>query len=174
MFLETCREIRSNLAEIAKLKKVDTSEAKREIKIKQKETCLLLTVLKKLNRIDKFRTKAERDALHQEKLRMDSTKLQVQNLIYECTYLKKEISKCFQFKSMDEEIDLISVEQFYKEAPETIAKPVCICSKIYNICLRLFINLMFLGLSTKKSSPTTIKSFTMGITTKKRTCSSMS
>lgn len=82
--------------------------------------------LKKLNRLEKFRTKAVRDALHKEKLRTDSTMLQLQNLLYELSYLKKEIAKCFQFRSLDEEIDLIPTEQFFKEAPASISKPVSI------------------------------------------------
>lgn len=85
---------------------------------------MLVTVLKKLNRLEKFRTKSGRDALHQEKLQTDSTKLQLQNLLYELSYLKKEIGKCFQFRSLDEEIDLISEEEFFKNAPESISRPV--------------------------------------------------
>lgn len=99
-------------------------QGKAQISEKQVDICLQFAVLKKLNRLEKFRTKTGRDLLHKEKLRTDSTKLQLQNLLYELTYLKKEIAKCFQFRSLDEEIDLIPPEQFFEEAPATISKPV--------------------------------------------------
>ncbi|GLV32133.1 thoc5 [Carabus blaptoides fortunei] len=123
LFFETCENIRQLLTEIAALKKLGTTEAKATICDKRVEACMLVAVLKKLNRLEKFRTKTGRDALHQEKLQTDSTKLQLQNLLYELTYLKKEIAKCFQFKSLDEEVDLISKEEFFKSAPESISKP---------------------------------------------------
>ncbi|XP_059978101.1 THO complex subunit 5 homolog isoform X3 [Lagenorhynchus albirostris] len=37
-------------------------------------------------------------------------------------HLQKEITKCLEFKSKHEEIDLVSLEEFYKEAPPDISK----------------------------------------------------
>lgn len=37
-------------------------------------------------------------------------------------HLQKEITKCLEFKSKHEEIDLVSLEKFYKEAPPDISK----------------------------------------------------
>lgn len=45
--------------------------------------------------------------------------------MYEVLHLQKEIHKCHEFKSRDETIELVSLEQFYEEAPEEITKPVC-------------------------------------------------
>uniref|UniRef100_A0A8C3STP1 THO complex 5 n=1 Tax=Chelydra serpentina TaxID=8475 RepID=A0A8C3STP1_CHESE len=42
---------------------------------------------------------------------------------YEVMHLQKEITKCLEFKSKHEEIDLVSVDEFYKEAPSEISKP---------------------------------------------------
>ena len=74
---------------------------------------------------------------------MDALHLQLQNLLYEVLHLQKEVhcwidpliftyfiiiksifqvTKCQQFKSKDEEVDLIPVEEFYALAPEEISK----------------------------------------------------
>uniref|UniRef100_A0A8C6XEP0 THO complex subunit 5 n=1 Tax=Naja naja TaxID=35670 RepID=A0A8C6XEP0_NAJNA len=42
--------------------------------------------------------------------------------LYEVMHLQKEITKCLEFKSKHEEIELVSVEEFYKEAPPEISK----------------------------------------------------
>lgn len=63
-----------------------------------------------------------RDELHNVKQSVDSNRLQLQNLFYEAEHLNKEVQRCFQFKSQDEEIDLISEEEFYAQAPEAISR----------------------------------------------------
>lgn len=83
---------------------------------------MLFLILKKLNRMEKYRTKAGRDLLHKEKQNVDSAQLQLQNLFYESDHLNKEVTKCLQFKSKDEEIELISVEEFFKNAPKSLTK----------------------------------------------------
>lgn len=109
-------------------------QAKQNITKKRIKATLLIAELKKLNRLEKIRMKIGRDALHKEKQRLDSTHLLLQNLLYETDYLDREVTKCLQFKSKDEEIDLVPVEEFYKDAPEDIKKPVrkifCIHSDI--------------------------------------------
>lgn len=80
-------------------------------------------VLKKLNRLDKVRIRSQRDILHKEKLRVDTNRLQLQNLLYEADHLKKEVQRCYQFKSHDEEIDLVPIEEFYEKAPSEISRP---------------------------------------------------
>jgi THO complex subunit 5 len=54
--------------------------------------------LKKLNRMEKFRTKFSRDSLTTAKTNVDNRHLQLQNLLYEVIHLKKEVLKCLQFK----------------------------------------------------------------------------
>lgn len=88
------------------------------------EASLHLVALKKLNRLEKVRTRAGRDALHKEKQRVDSTHLLLQNLLYEADHLNKEVTKCLQFKSKDEEIELVPLGDFYKDAPPEISRPV--------------------------------------------------
>jgi len=80
--------------------------------------------LKKLNRLDKLRTKQCRDNTQARRQQVDSYHLQLQNLLYEVLHLEKEVSKCLQFKSGDEDIDLVSLEEFYRNAPPEISRPV--------------------------------------------------
>ena len=45
-----------------------------------------------------FRLKKNRDSTNQAKQSMDSFNLQLQNLLYEVLHLKKEVTKCINFK----------------------------------------------------------------------------
>ncbi|XP_032517733.2 THO complex subunit 5 homolog [Danaus plexippus] len=123
LFKKICQDVRQLFAEIAELKEKATDEAKEKINVKRVEASLHLVALKKLNRLEKVRTRAGREALHKEKQRVDSTHLLLQNLLYEADHLNKEVTKCLQFKSKDEEIELIPLEEFYKEAPSEISRP---------------------------------------------------
>uniref|UniRef100_U5EKA3 Putative fms n=1 Tax=Corethrella appendiculata TaxID=1370023 RepID=U5EKA3_9DIPT len=123
IFHNTCEDIRHLFKEISVLKKENTDEARSKIADKRIEGSLAFVLLKKLNRLDKVRIRSGRDALHKEKLRVDSNRLQLQNLLYEADHLKKEVQRCYQFKSQDEEIDLVSLDEFYAAAPQTISQP---------------------------------------------------
>lgn len=122
LFLETCEKLKKIFAEIAQLKNQSTSKAQEEINEKRIKGSFYFAILKKLNRLDKVRLRAGRDTLHKEKLTVDSNKLQLQNLLYEADHLRKEVQHCLQFKSHDEEIDLVSEDEFYREAPATISR----------------------------------------------------
>lgn len=123
IFKKICQDIRHLFTEIAELKSKDTDEAREKITAKRIEASLNLVALKKLNRLEKVRTRAGRDALHKEKQRVDSTHLLLQNLLYEADHLNKEVTKCLQFKSKDEEIELVSLSDFYEDAPAEISRP---------------------------------------------------
>jgi THO complex subunit 5 len=127
LFRKTCDDIRKLMEQIAELKAknagVNSEQILAEITENRVQASLLFVVLKKLNRLEKFRTKMSRDTLNREKQQVDSYHLQLQNLLYEILHLKKEVTKCLQFKSKDEEIDLVPVEEFYKEAPESLSRP---------------------------------------------------
>ncbi|KAK6190794.1 hypothetical protein SNE40_002582 [Patella caerulea] len=90
---------------------------------KRIQATLQFVTLKKMNRLSHFRCRKVREATNEAKQRIDQYHLQLQNLLYEAMHLQKEINKCLEFKSKDEEIELVPVEQFYKEAPEEISKP---------------------------------------------------
>lgn len=123
LFFSTCDELRKLFDEIATLKKDASEEAKAKIAEKRIDGSLAFVALKKLNRLDKVRIRDGREALHKEKLRVDSNRLQLQNLLYEADHLKKEVQRCYLFKSQDEEIELVPVEEFYEKAPESISRP---------------------------------------------------
>lgn len=132
MFKETSENFRKILNEVSELKKQPcTDETKALIEEKRVEGSLLFILLKKLNRLDKLRIRSGRDALHVEKQRVDSNKLQLQNLLYEAEHLKKEVQRCYQFKSQDEEIELVPVDEFFEKAPPNISRSVNILINFY-------------------------------------------
>uniref|UniRef100_A0A3Q3X5Y1 THO complex 5 n=1 Tax=Mola mola TaxID=94237 RepID=A0A3Q3X5Y1_MOLML len=94
-----------------------------EVEKRRMQGCILFMNLKKLNRLAHMRLKRGRDQTHEAKQKVDVLNLQLQNLLYEVFHLQKEISKCLEFKSKHEEIDLVSEEEFYKEAPQEISRP---------------------------------------------------
>jgi THO complex subunit 5 len=126
IFKETCAEIKKLMTDILQLKMSGDSDedTKKMINEKRVEASLLFVSLKKLNRMDKLRLKKARDTTHDAKQRVDTFLLQHQNLLYEVFHLQKEVDKCLEFKSKDEDIELVSEEEFYQEAPVNISKPV--------------------------------------------------
>lgn len=123
LFVDTCAKLKIIFGDIALLKQQNTERAQQEINEKRIDGSFLFAILKKLNRLDKVRLRAGRDALHKEKLSVDSNKLQLQNLLYEADHLRREVQHCTQFKSQDEEIDLVSEIEFYEQAPKHISRP---------------------------------------------------
>ncbi len=83
---------------------------------------LQVLTLKRLNRLDKLRARDSRDRTQQAKQKVDSLHLHLQNLLYEAMHLQKEITKCQQFRSGDEDIQMVSEEEFYRDAPDNISK----------------------------------------------------
>lgn len=67
-----------------------------ELKIKMS---LQMLSLKRLNRLDKMRTKWSREETNGTKQNVDAFNLQLQNLLYEVLHLRKEITKCQQYRS---------------------------------------------------------------------------
>ncbi|XP_063974378.1 THO complex subunit 5 homolog isoform X2 [Diachasmimorpha longicaudata] len=121
-FFASCDIIRKSMEKISRLKSTDVGRNKDEIRELMIDTSLAFIELKKLNRMEKFRTNFARDSLTSAKMGVDSRHLQLQNLLYEVMHLKKEVIKCLQFKSKDESIELVSENKFYEEAPENISR----------------------------------------------------
>uniref|UniRef100_A0A2R5LLC7 Putative monocyte differentiation n=2 Tax=Ornithodoros turicata TaxID=34597 RepID=A0A2R5LLC7_9ACAR len=118
LFKETCAEIQKNIKRIHELKKRGKAQA--EVDDLRVRTAFLFLQLKKINRLDKHRLKAARDAVCEKKQKVDNFHLQLQNLTYEVMHLQKEVTKCMEFRSKDEEIDLVPVEQFCKETGQSV------------------------------------------------------
>ncbi|XP_074597139.1 THO complex subunit 5 [Brevipalpus obovatus] len=116
-FMTVCGDIRSRLGKMHALRKAGRKSGFNEMK---DEVVLLFLQLKKLNRLDKLRIKDTRDNLTEQRSKVDNIHLQLQNLLYEVLYLKKEISKCHEFKSADESLDIVERDQFFREAPSKL------------------------------------------------------
>uniref|UniRef100_A0A673MXE7 THO complex 5 n=1 Tax=Sinocyclocheilus rhinocerous TaxID=307959 RepID=A0A673MXE7_9TELE len=94
-----------------------------EMEERRRQCSVHFITLKKLNRLAHMRLKKGRDQTHEAKQRVDVLHLQLQNLLYEVMHLQKEINKCLEFKSQHEEIELVSEEEFFQEAPAEISRP---------------------------------------------------
>ncbi|XP_056384678.1 THO complex subunit 5 homolog isoform X3 [Hyla sarda] len=123
LYKDTCDDLQRLMAEIQDLKSKGGKEVSAEIEERRIQSCVHFMTLKKLNRLAHIRLKKARDQTHESKQKVDAYHLQLQNLLYEVMHLQKEITKCLEFKSKHEEIDLVNVEEFYREAPSEISKP---------------------------------------------------
>uniref|UniRef100_A0A4W4GX15 THO complex subunit 5 homolog n=1 Tax=Electrophorus electricus TaxID=8005 RepID=A0A4W4GX15_ELEEL len=94
-----------------------------EVEERRRRGSVHFIALKKLNRMAHMRLKKARDQTHEAKQRVDVLHLQLQNLLYEVLHLQKEIGKCLEFRSQHEEIELVSVDEFFQEAPAEISRP---------------------------------------------------
>lgn len=121
-FRKTCKEIQMLVTEIDGLKAQNSHFESKAIKERRIKSTLLGTSLKRLNRHALLRSKAAKDQTHEMKQKVDILQLDLQNLLYEVMHMKKDIQKCTEFTSKDEEIDLIDVESFYEEATPDISK----------------------------------------------------
>ncbi|KAJ8913238.1 hypothetical protein NQ315_016181 [Exocentrus adspersus] len=121
IYFSMCQDIKATLKDIYErkcLKTVDVTGNKEGLT----DICIKLCIIKKLNRIDKIKHVFGKETLSAEKQKCDSIKLSYQNLVYELHHLVAETNKCLAFKSKDEEIELVSFEEFMKEAPESLTQ----------------------------------------------------
>ncbi|KAF7701987.1 hypothetical protein HF521_001270 [Silurus meridionalis] len=123
LYKNTCEALATLMSEIQELKASGAKEGSVEVEAKRRQGCVHFITLKKLNRLSHMRLKKARDQTHEAKQKVDVLHLQLQNLLYEVMHLQKEIGKCLEFKSQHEEIELVSVEEFFKEAPAEISRP---------------------------------------------------
>ena len=137
IFAEACNEMKNLLDQMLDVKLAYKMATKNSgvaptkegaLKVQQELTelrtkfSLLFLTLKKLNRLDKIRTKKIRETTNASKQRVDAFHLQLQNLRYEVMHLQKEVAKCLQFRSRDQDFELVTVEEFYENAPPEIAR----------------------------------------------------
>ncbi|XP_066917125.1 THO complex subunit 5 homolog [Clytia hemisphaerica] len=122
-FQNTCTSIEERLSKINELKKEDNETNKELIVNERIEATLLTTNLKKLNRLTQVRGKIAKEKTQEVKKKVDGLHLDLQNLLYELMHVKKEIQKCMNFSSKDEELDLVDLDKFYEEAPESVSQP---------------------------------------------------
>lgn len=123
LYKQTCEMLTRLMAEIHELKSSSSKDSAAEMEERRMQSCIHFMTLKKLNRLAHMRLKKGRDQTHEAKQRVDALHLQLQNLLYEVMHLQKEINKCLEFKSKHEEIELVSVEEFRRDAPPEISRP---------------------------------------------------
>jgi len=123
LFKDCCSKLRKLLGDLYSLKLDQSETAKAELKEKRIQASLLFVQFKKLNRLEKLRMRTARERTNSAKQRVDQCNLQLQNLRYEVLHLNKEVSRCINFWSADEQVDLVDEEDFYANAPEEVSKP---------------------------------------------------
>ncbi|KAK1789760.1 hypothetical protein P4O66_015651 [Electrophorus voltai] len=123
LYKSTCEAVAKLMAEIQDLKASGAKEGSMEVEERRRRGSVQFIALKKLNRMAHMRLKKARDQTHEAKQRVDVLHLQLQNLLYEVLHLQKEIGKCLEFRSQHEEIELVSVDEFFQEAPAEISRP---------------------------------------------------
>ncbi|XP_069163548.1 THO complex subunit 5 homolog B [Procambarus clarkii] len=117
------QQIRSLMKEILKLKLDRPDQWVNEVEERRIQVLMLMLSFRRLSRVQKVRVRDSREKTAEARQSVDGVTLQLQNLLYEVAHLKKEVRRCLDFQSADQEIDLVPVEQFYVEAPEYISRP---------------------------------------------------
>ncbi|XP_061390263.1 THO complex subunit 5 [Musca vetustissima] len=86
--------------------KNNPKDSRIDLEEKIKSGSLLFVLIKKVNRLVKYKVRSGREELQAQKTLVDANRLHLQNLLYEVNYLKREIKQCYKFKSQDEDIDI--------------------------------------------------------------------
>ncbi|XP_075168035.1 THO complex subunit 5 [Haematobia irritans] len=90
-----------------------------DLEEKIKAGSLLFVLIKKVNRLVKYKVRSGREELQAQKALVDCNRLHLQNLLYEVNYLKREIKQCYKFKSQDEDIDIYEPQESKHLTSET-------------------------------------------------------
>ncbi|KAF6030657.1 THOC5 [Bugula neritina] len=117
-FKSTVAAIKDSLGVIHDLKMGNDPTAPAEICEQRIFTSLAIAKLRKLNRLSHLGSFRAKDTTSEKRIKSDQYHLQLQNLLYEVGHLQKEINKCLEFRSKDEELNLVSVEEFYLKLPQ--------------------------------------------------------
>ncbi|XP_075264045.1 THO complex subunit 5 homolog A-like [Convolutriloba macropyga] len=115
-------KLKSVVNDMAKIKakaSFDDNDKTKMISLRS-EACVLVTLMRRLNRYGQIKCKLLRENSTAAKEKVDEKYLQLMNVQYEISHLKKEIQKCLNFKSRDEEIELIPVEELKEKADSEI------------------------------------------------------
>lgn len=79
--------------------------------------------MRRLGRLAQYATHQMRDETAERLTAVETRHLQLQNVRSEVQHLKREIDRCLEFKSADEDLVLVSEEEFYEKAPASISRP---------------------------------------------------
>ncbi|CAH1401493.1 unnamed protein product [Nezara viridula] len=123
LYKDACADFADCVMDITEIKASKPDGWKEKINELRKEAAFITLIMKKLNRVEKTRTKISRERINKERHQVDVAQLKLDNLLCEIQHLRKEIDKCLKFKSRPLGIDLIPVQEFYDKAPASISKP---------------------------------------------------
>ena len=115
-----CNSIRDFCNQITEVKAGTDKDKRKQLEALRVKGSLFFLALKTLNRFDKYRQKDAKEKLNGVKQKVDCHHLQLQNLLYEVMQLQKQCKACLTFRSKDEKINLIPLEQFWKEADKDL------------------------------------------------------
>ncbi|CAD5216788.1 unnamed protein product [Bursaphelenchus xylophilus] len=85
----------------------------------KKAQCFALQ-LRQLNRHSNYRLKKLKDKLNEVRTDAEQSALAQNNLSSEISHIKRSIAACLDFQSLDQELDLVSLEEFKQKAPEVM------------------------------------------------------
>lgn len=119
---EMLRDTKSSIEEIVSEMITIKSESKPKSQLRELVTQMFINfvTLRQVNRtllVEEDRVKAETERA---KAPVDSTTLQLHNLMYEKGHYVKAIKACKDFRSKYPDIDLVPEEEFHRDAPEKI------------------------------------------------------
>lgn len=123
LYRDACADFSDCVTEIAEIKASKPEGWKEQVNEIRKDAAFTTLIMKKLNRVEKTRTKISREKISKERQKADVAKIKLDNMLCEMQHLRKEIDKCLKFRSRPLGIDLISVDEFYEKAPKNISKP---------------------------------------------------
>ncbi|XP_014290535.1 THO complex subunit 5 homolog [Halyomorpha halys] len=123
LYKDACADFADCVMDITELKASKPEGWKDKINELRKEAAFITLIMKKLNRVEKTRTKISRERVNKERHQVDVAQLKLDNLLCEIQHLRREINKCLKFKSRPLGIDLIPVQEFYDKSPTTVSKP---------------------------------------------------
>lgn len=81
-----------------------------------------LISMRRLNRLAQYKNRRARDVANEERAVVDERFLQLQNVQSEIEHLQKEISRCLEFRSADEDIEFVPLNEFFANADEELKK----------------------------------------------------
>jgi len=113
LFQEKCRNFKSLVGQIKNMDVLSTKNLETEVAITFME-------LKQLSRYEKYRWNNLRDTANLNRVKVDEFHLKLENLLYEVIFLEKEVKRSLDYKSKADDVDLIDLETFLKEAPDSL------------------------------------------------------
>ncbi|KAH8550549.1 Fms-interacting protein-domain-containing protein [Umbelopsis sp. PMI_123] len=117
---EACNALRTIAAELLELKQ--KSDVSTLDSLQDTRTNTQFALLKELNTTTYNHTREMKNLTAEARQIMDLRHLGLQNIAYEKRHLEEEIVKCRQFRSIYQDIELVSEEEFLNAAPPDLTQ----------------------------------------------------